>query len=314
MLLTHISVSDKYSGVEIRQLRVFLAVAEEGSFTRAADRLHVVQSAVSAGIRSLERELGTRLFNRSTRQVQLNDAGRALLPEARQVLAAVALAADAVAQVGHGLSGSVTLGTMQAQGMRALSVARLLATFRADHPAVAVSVRHAGGSLQMAREVRSGRLDLAFVSLLDRRPSGLTLTPLASESMMLACGLGHRLAGRHGVQLAELADEAFVELPAGWGTRMASDRAFAAAGIGRTVSYEVNDTASLVEFVHAGLAVTLLPPSLAAQGPRLSFVPIRRDPPSFDTYLAEPRERRPTAAAAALAGTIRRLSGLASPG
>lgn len=295
--------------MEIRHLRAFVAVADEGSFTRASDRLHVVQSAVSAGVRSLERELGTRLFDRNTRHVGLNDAGRALLPEARHVLDAVELAADAVAQVKQGLSGLVVLGTMQAQGMRAVGVPRLLAAFRSDHPGVSVSVRHVGGSQAMADGVREGRLDLAFLSAIDGRAHGLLLTPLASEAMILACPPSHPLAGRSDVELSDLSDEPFVELPEGWGTRLASDRAFALAGVRRTVTYEVNDTASLADYVREGLAISLLPPSLGANVPELVFVPIRRHGPSFDTYLAESAERRATAATQALAATIRRRFG-----
>src|SRR5579872_965288 len=113
--------------MELRQLAVFVAVAEEGSFTRAADRLHIVQSAVSAGVRNLETELGATLFDRSTHKVQLTDAGRALLPEARATLAAATAARDAVDAVGGGVRGTVLLGTMQAQGMRAaIDLPRLL--------------------------------------------------------------------------------------------------------------------------------------------------------------------------------------------
>src|ERR1700760_85732 len=100
-------------GVELRQLATFVAVAEEGSFTRAADRLHVVQSAVSAGVRSLERELDARLFDRSTHKVALSDAGRALLPEARATLASAAAARDAVDAVKGAVRGTIILGTLQ---------------------------------------------------------------------------------------------------------------------------------------------------------------------------------------------------------
>jgi DNA-binding transcriptional LysR family regulator len=110
--------------VELRQLATFVAVAEEGSFTRAADRLHVVQSAVSAGVRNLEKELGARLFDRSTHTVKLTDAGDALLPEARATLAAAQAARDAVDEARGGLRGTVLLGTMQAQGMRAIAERR----------------------------------------------------------------------------------------------------------------------------------------------------------------------------------------------
>ena len=129
--------------MELRHLATFVAVAEEGSFTRAADRLHVVQSAVSAGVRNLEKELGAMLFDRSTHSVKLTDAGRALLPEALATLAAAQAARDAVDEVRGGLRGTVVLGTMQAQGMRAIDVPGLLAEFRRDHPAVEVQIRHA---------------------------------------------------------------------------------------------------------------------------------------------------------------------------
>ena len=291
--------------MELRQLRMFVAVAEEGGFSHAADRLHVVQSAVSAGIRGLERELGTALFDRSTRHVELSDAGRALLPEARTVLSAVTLASDSVAQVGSGLRGSVTLGMMQAQGMRRVSTARLIASFQRDHPGVQISARHVGGSTEMARQIDEGGLDLGLLSLIDKAPAGLELTPLGGEPMLLACAPGHPLAGSDTVSLAELADERFVDMPEGWGVRMVTDRAFAAAGIARTVSFELNDSASVIEFVREGLGVALLPGSMAAIAPEVRQIPINGAAPSFDIYLAEPTGRRRTAAATALGAAIR---------
>src|SRR5205807_94272 len=164
-LLTVIAASDNILDMELRQLATFVAVAEEGSFTRAADRLHVVQSAVSAGVRKLEDELGASLFDRSTHHVKLTDAGRALLPEARATLAAAQAARDAVDEARGGLRGTVVLGTMQAQGMRAIDLAGVLAAFRAERPGVEIAIRHSGGSSEMAREVVDGRLDLAFVAL-----------------------------------------------------------------------------------------------------------------------------------------------------
>jgi len=291
--------------MELRQLRMFVAVAEEGGFSHAADRLHVVQSAVSAGIRGLERELGTALFDRSTRHVELSDAGRALLPEARSVLSAVALASDSVAQVGDGLRGLVTLGMMQAQGMRRVSTARLIASFQRDHPGVRISARHVGGSTEMARQIAEDRLDLGILSLVGQTPTGLELTRLAGEPMFLACAPGHPLAGSETVSLTELAADRFVDMPEGWGVRMATDRAFAAAGIGRTVSFELNDSASVIEFVREGLGVALLPGPMAAIAPEVRQIPINDAAPSFDIYLAEPTGRRRTAAATALGAAIR---------
>ena len=293
--------------MELRQLATFVAVAEEGSFTRAADRLHVVQSAVSAAVRNLEKELGAPLFDRSTHSVKLTDAGRALLPDARATLAAAHAAKDAVDQALGGLRGTVVLGTMQAQGMRAIDLAGVLATFRTEHPAVEVHVRHTGGSDEMAREVLDGRLDLAFVALPGSGPAGVALTPLASEPIMLAVPAGHRLATRTGIELAALRDETLVDLPAGWGIRTAVDRAFAAAGVTRTIAYEVNDTATMIEFIRNGLAIGMLPRSLV-ETTELAFVPIRDHPPQFHTAIAAPANRQLSAAARAMLETIKHHS------
>ena len=290
--------------MELRHLTVFVAVAEEASFTRAADRLHLVQSAVSASVRGLERELGAALFDRTTRRVELTDAGDALLPEARQVLAAVNAAREAVDQVSGGLRGTLRLGTMQGQAMRAVSVPRLLARFRAEHPGVEVHVSHVGGSVLMADQVRAGRLDLAFVSLPERRPSGLTLTRISREQMQIACPKGHPLATRAEVDLEALADEPFIEFPEGWGTRMATDRAFAAAGVRRTIVYEVNDVASVIEFVSSGLAVALISPTLVVAGDEVALVPVRRHAPHFEISVAVASTRRPSAVLAAFLKTV----------
>jgi DNA-binding transcriptional LysR family regulator len=289
--------------VELRQLAVFVAVAEEGSFTRAADRLHVVQSAVSAGVRNLERELDARLFDRSTHKVALSDSGRALLPEARTTLAAAAAARDAIEAVRGAVRGTIVLGNLQAQGMRSIDLAGVLAQFRSEHPGVEVQIRH-GGSLEMATKVRDGELDLAFVALPDQRFPGLELVPLASEPIVLAVAAVHPLAVRSRVELAALASETIVDFPDGWGIRMANDRAFAAAGLTRHIDYEVNDTGSVIGFVRHGLAVGLLPASLFEDTDGIVFVPIRGRAPQFLTAIATPSNRRPSAASRALLRTI----------
>lgn len=293
--------------MDLQQLATFVAVAEEASFTRAADRLHVVQSAVSASVRKLEREFGLTLFDRTTHHVRLSDAGRVLLPEARATLAAATAAREAMDAVRGGLRGTVALGTMQGQAMRAVGVGAILAQFRAAHPGVEVVLRHGGGSAAMADEVREGRLDLAVVSIPDRRPAGLLRRLLAREEIALAVPRGHRLAGRRSVTLEQLREEPFVELPQGWGTRMTVDGAFAAAGIERTIVYEVNDTAAVADLVAHGLAVSLMPRSHAGVGASdLVFVPVKGRMPAFETAIVAPAQRRVGAAALALMDAIER--------
>jgi len=291
-----------YRSMELRQLDHFVAVAEELSFTRAARRLHIVQSAVSASIRALERDLAAELFNRTTQRVQLTDAGAILLPQARRILADVASAQELLSDVRGGLRGTLSLGTMQALSAGTIDIARLLGTFRVDHPLLEIRLRQAaGGSIELAEQLRDGRIDLAFVSLPGQRPAGIALTPLASEPMALVCPTGHRLARRKSVRLSSLAAEPFIDHPTGWGTRTSVDRAFARAGIQRHVAFEVNDTQSVLSLVRHGLGVTFLPPSLVPETAGVSLVATSARAPMWEVALATPANRPLTAAAHAFA-------------
>jgi DNA-binding transcriptional LysR family regulator len=131
--------------------------------------------------------------------------------------------------------------------------------------------------------------------------------------MALVVPAGHRLAARAGVELSELQEETLVDHPTEWGTRMAIDRAFAAAGIQRTVAYEVNDTASVIEFIRHGLGVGVLPPSFVEGLDAVATVPIRRHAPQFELAVATPANRRLGAAARALLETIERQVSIAAP-
>jgi DNA-binding transcriptional LysR family regulator len=287
--------------MELRHLTHFVAVAEEASFTRASERLHIVQSAVSASIRSLERELDVQLFARTTQRVRLTDAGEVLLPEARRTLAAAAGARDAIDSVRGGLRGTVRIGTMQA--LQIIDVPGLLADFHRAHPLVELQIRHAGGgSAALADGVRDGELDLAILAAHATVP-GIELTTLAREAMQLACRGDHPLATRKAVGLAELAEETFVDFPTGWGVRSATDLAFAAARVRRAVTIEIDDVRELMRMVAVGLGVALLPPSLAVDT-ELCTVPIRRHAPLHELGVAIPTVRQPSAATRALLDAI----------
>ena len=287
--------------MDLRQLETFVAVAETRSFSRAATRLHVVQSAVSATIRRLEAEWQAQLFDRTTHRVELTDLGRVMLPEARAALAAAEAVEHAVEEARGGLRGTVQVGIMQsARRPGGVSVAAAISAFKARYPAVVVEVRQ-GGSARQAEAVRAGELDLAFIGLPDQRLPGLHVQRLAEVQMLLACHPGHRLAARAGVELEALVDEPFADLPPEWGVRVAADRAFAAAGVERTLAYEINDVSTLVEFVSHGLAVALLPPLMAAPDAAIAFVPIRRHTPRFVISIVTPTDRWTSPAARAFA-------------
>jgi DNA-binding transcriptional LysR family regulator len=299
--------------MDLRQLETFVAVAEESSFSRAADRLHVVQSAVSATVRNLEREWGVTLFHRTTHHVELSPEGRALLGEARAALAAAAAVGHAVDEVRGGLRGTLRLGIMQAtQGEGGLSVAATIAAFRAEHPGVSVEVRQ-GGSAEQAERVRAGELDLTFLGLPDTELPGLHLTALAEPELLVACHVDHRLAGRASVELKDLVDEPFCDLPASWGIRIANERAFAAAGLGHPLAYEINDLATVTDFVSHGLAVAIMPAFMIAPGRPVALVPIRRGAPRFVVSIAAPARRPASPAARAFVAMARRHAYTAPP-
>jgi DNA-binding transcriptional LysR family regulator len=293
--------------MDLRHLEHFVAVADARNFTRAAERLHIVQSAVSASIRTLERDLQAELFNRTTQRVELTHAGAMLLPQARRILAEVQTARDLVADVRDGLRGTLTIGTMQALSGGTLDIPRLLAGFRESHPLLEVHLRFAAnGSAELAEQLRDGQLDVAILSLPDRRPMGVSTTRLAREAMMLVCAPEHRLAKRKSVGISELGGEPFIDHPEGWGTRVAIDQSFASAGVRRRVVFEVGDTLSVVNLVRHGFGVGLLPPSIVPVGEGLRLVPVRGKAPHWEISLGVPSNRRLTAAARAFADAAAR--------
>lgn len=242
--------------MELRHLEYFVAVAEERHFTRAAERMRVAQSGLSASIRSLERELDAELFVRHTRRVELTDAGQALLTEAHRTLASAAAARNAVAAVRGLLRGSLSVGSEHCLGV--IDLPPLVAAFRRAHPGVEVRLRYAGSG-HLVEQVRLGRLHAGFVALPGPAPEGVRLLPLATEEMMLLCHPAHELAGRDGVPVADLVGEEFVDFSADWGARRVNDLTFARAGAERRVVVEVNDVHTLLDFVHQGLGVALVP-------------------------------------------------------
>jgi DNA-binding transcriptional LysR family regulator len=291
--------------MELRHLTAFVAVAEEASFSRAADRLHVVQSSVSETIRALEREWGVALFHRTTHRVALSAEGRALLGEARAALAAAAGVTQAVDELHGGLRGHLRLGIMQATPRpRGISVARALSAFLADHPQVTVEVRQ-GASATQAEAVRRGELDLAFVGLPARTLPGLEVVELTEDRIELLCAPGHRLAGRTWVDLRSIVDEPFAELPPGWGVRTTNDIACASAGVVRRMAYEVNDIPTVLDFVRHGLAVALMPEAIGADADGIAHVAVRGYAPRFAFSLVLPAELPVGPAARAFAATAR---------
>jgi DNA-binding transcriptional LysR family regulator len=249
--------------MDVRQLTYFVAVAEERTFTAAALRLNLAQSAVSNAIRALERELGAVLFTRGAREVALTDAGAALLPRAHEAIATLSAARAAVDEVVGGLRGEVRIGTLTSTPTQ-VDLPALLGDFHHSHPAVHLHlVVSPEGSHGLVRDLVGGRLDVAFVGLADPASAGIHLREIARVPLDLIVPATHRLADASRVRIDQLATEPFVDVPAGYGTRVAVDSAFARAGIHREVVLECFDLTAAADFVAHGLGIAVLPRTLA---------------------------------------------------
>jgi DNA-binding transcriptional LysR family regulator len=277
--------------MEMRQLQHFVAVAEELSFTRAAQRVHIVQSALSTSVRALEIELEATLFVRSTRQVRLTAIGHAFLHKARAALEAVRDARDTVKAL-QGLElGVLSIGTVQTLPAF-LDLPALLARFNAQYPGVEVRLCQ-GSATHLLEKVRSGRLDLAFLPLCEP-PTGVATTMIACEAMVAVCAPGHSLDGSVDVSLDRLSSEPFVDFEPEWGTRRLVDQAFAASGVERRIAFEVNDLETLLQLVSQGLGVAVIPEAIAeARAPRVAIAQLAEPEICWELVVAYVAGERP---------------------
>lgn len=258
--------------MELRQLEYFVAVADEANFTRAAQRVHVAQPAVSAQIARLERELGQPLLDRTRRQVRLTAAGTALLPYARAALGAVADARAAVDDVAGLVRGSVVIGTVTAHDV---DMPRLLAGFHAAHPGVEITLTTAESD-RLIEGVRAGHFDVVIASVgADEVPDGLAVEVTTEEAVSAAVGLDDPWSGRRTVTVSALAQRPLIALPSGTGLRRRLEEAFAAAGLAPRVAFEASTPQELAALAARGLGVAIVPQSVARNRPDLHALPIR---------------------------------------
>jgi DNA-binding transcriptional LysR family regulator len=246
--------------MELRQLAYVVAVAEEGSFTRAAAREHVAQPGVSAQVRRLERELGQPLFDRGPGPVRPTAAGEAVLPLARAALAAAAGVRLAVDEVAGLIRGRVAVGVVPSVSGW---LAEALAAFHAAHPGVEITLVE-DTSDALLEGVRTGALDLALAGVAGPVPTGLETATVTDEHLVAAVCADHRLGVRRTITLRALHDEPLIALPRGTGGRTALERGFAAIGLAPRVALEAGDPRVLMDLARRGLGVAILPASAPA--------------------------------------------------
>jgi len=252
--------------MELRQLEYFLAVAEEASFTRAAQRVHISQSGVSAQVRALENELGAELIDRSGRVARLTEAGTVALPYAQLALDAVADLREAVDAVKGLVRGRLTVGMVT--GCEVTPLFAALASFHREHPGIELELTEEKSSY-LVNAVRTGEVDIALVGVAGSPPEHLSAQVIASEGLVALVPPDHPQASARALPLTELMAYSLVTLPEGTGIRAAFDAACVTAGVIPDVVLVASAPGAVAHLASRGMGIAVLSES---------SVPARRQP------------------------------------
>ena len=272
--------------MELRWIEAFIAVAEELHFGRAAERLHIAQSPLSQTIRKLERELGTPLFDRSTRVVTLSAAGQGFMTHARRVMEEVDLAKRATRAGTGDVYGNVSIGFSGA--LNQLTLPPLTRAVRSRFPNIAFSLAGRTATHDAVQRLRNGTLDLAFVGLPVNSDDVATRT-IAIEDLGMVIPTDHPLAGEKTVHLADFADDDFVSMPSTPGSVLREQMVSACieAGFRPRVVQEVSDPYVVLSFVAAGVGVSMAPTCLRSILPAgCLYLPVSGQAPTLHTGLS----------------------------
>lgn len=242
--------------MEIRQLRAFVAIADAGTFTAAAQRVHVTQAAISMQIRQLETELGVKLFVRAPRRVVLTEAGEQLLQRARHILRDHDAAVDEVAELAGTQRGRLRIGSASAVVTTDV-LPKLLKEVRKQHAGANLSLV-SGTSDVLVHQLLNGELDLAFVSL-PVEARGIHTERLSQDQLVAIASPRHRLAKQKTVSAYTLAGEKLILGERGGNTRRSIDQFFAQAGVTLHVSMELSRQAAIRRMVEEDMGVGIVP-------------------------------------------------------
>jgi DNA-binding transcriptional LysR family regulator len=261
--------------MEIRHLQNFIALAEEGKFTTAAQRMNIVQSGLSVSIKELEQELGSRLVTRTTRKVSLTAAGELFLEHARGCLTVLNDGIQAVRSQDGVVRGRLHLGILQSLTPY-VPLATLLQRFHSSFPQVEFGVRALTTETAPAL-VRSGYVDLSFQAIIGKeRWPGVQVIPYAQDSLVAICSSKHVLAKTSSVRLEILCHEDFVDLTPERALRKLVDQVFTQHHLTRSSVYQVSDIETQLNFVAHGLGVAIVPSALARSSTALHHLHILR--------------------------------------
>jgi DNA-binding transcriptional LysR family regulator len=245
--------------MELRQIEAFLAVVDQGGFTRAARRLHLTQPAITRQVAALERLLGADLFDRTGRGVRLTVSGEAFLGPARRLIQTADEARDAVAQIASGQGGRLTVGASSTLATYILPP--VLATYRLQHPSIDLSLR-TGTAARMRALALSGEVDLALVTTEGAGGAehpALEFRALGPYETCLALPTGHPAAMQTHMTAALVAAEPLLVMEPGTNLRAFTDRVLAAADVVPPRLIELDSVETIKRMVEAGLGLALLP-------------------------------------------------------
>jgi DNA-binding transcriptional LysR family regulator len=257
--------------MELRQLEYFVTVAEEANFTRAAARVHISQSGVSAQVKALESELGTELFDRSTRVARLTEAGAAALPYAQAALNAAADLRLAIDEVNGLVRGHLTIGMVT--GCEVTPLFDALAAFHREHPGIELELQESDSSALIAG-VYVGTVDIALVGIAGEIPPHLSAQVIIREGLAALAPPETEFAHQKRVPLTELTAYPIVTLPPGTGIRGVFDEACVAARLIPDVTLVATSPSAVADLAARGLGIGVLSESMAASQPNLTAVPI----------------------------------------
>lgn len=242
--------------MDIRQLKAFLAIAETGTFTAAAGRVHVTQAAISMQIRQLETEVGAKLFVRAPRKVILTEAGEKLLERAYVILREHDAALEEMASLTGAHRGRLRIGSASA-GVSSDPLPQILRALREEHPGAETSVS-SGTSEQLVQQVLGGELDAAFVSLpVDAR--GIQTELLSEDYLVAIASPRHSMAKQRVVSAYALAGEKLILGERGGNTRRLLDQFFSQAGVTPKVAMELSRLAAIKRMVEEDMGVGIVP-------------------------------------------------------
>ena len=272
--------------MDIEQLRSFLAVADELHFGRAAERLHVAQPPLSRTIKRLERELGTRLFDRNTRSVRLTSSGQALMDPAKEVLDALRRAETAVRSADHGEVGTVRIAFAGVSTHRL--VGRLARVVRSQRPGIELELSSQNFAQPAMKRLLAGETDLAL-GRWDVVPAEISAQVVMPDSLVLAVPDTHPLAGARRLSIGQLVSEGFVSLPPHEGSVLPDRlrRLAHANGFVAEVVQVAPDTQTALALVSAevGCHLTLASVAENVTDPHVVFIPLNESTPSLDVHL-----------------------------